>query len=71
MRRMVVLFGGERPGNRAFSPRRTASEKRFADLMADRAECELEVAILWRTHAWVMEVSLAGDVRNSMIRLFT
>lgn len=37
MRRMVVVLREESPGKRAFSPGPMAPERRFADLMADRA----------------------------------
>ena len=45
VRRMVVVFRGKRPGNRAFSPGRKAPERRFADLMAGRQTFEPEVAV--------------------------
>lgn len=50
-RRMVVVFSAKKPGNRAFSLGRKAPERRFAASLADRAGCELEVAIHWRTYA--------------------
>lgn len=41
MRRMVVVLREESPAKRAFSPGPMAPEKRFADLMADRAAAHI------------------------------